>query len=98
VRRAPPLDIDGAEGIAIAALGFLASEPERLARFMALSGITPDELRRQARSRQMQAAILDHMLADESLLLVFAAGAGLPPERIAPAADLLRGEGRRSRP
>jgi hypothetical protein len=37
----------------------------------------------------MAVAVLDHLLSDESLLLVFAAHAGVAPETIAPAHDLL---------
>lgn len=96
MRRQPPLDIHGAESIAVAALGYLASEPDRLARFMALSGIDAAELRARAGDRDMLAAILEHVLGDESLLLVFAASAGLAPQSIAPAAELLHG-GRRDR-
>ena len=38
-----------AEGLAVAALGFIAAEPERLGRFLALSGIGPDSIRTAAR-------------------------------------------------
>ena len=34
-----------AEQLAIAALGFIAGEPEQLGRFLAMSGIGPDSLR-----------------------------------------------------
>ena len=62
-----------AEELAIAALGFIAGEPEQLGRFLAMTGIGPDSLRdgraraaisrRRARSRG----------GDEALLLAFAA-------------------------
>ena len=37
------------------------------------------------------AAVLDHLLADESLLMVFAAGAGIDPAQILPARTTLGG-------
>ena len=45
----------------------------------------PAELRAESRSPHMLAAVLDHMLQDESMLLVFCASDGIPPEDIAPA-------------
>lgn len=88
-RRTPPLDFDAAEGIGLRALGFLAGDPARLGRFLALTGIGPDDLRAEAGSPPMLAAVLAHLLDDESLLLAFTSMNGLEPERIAPAHDLL---------
>ena len=48
--RAPRNDSFPAEA-AIAALGFLADDPERLERFLALSGLGPHNLRRDANRR-----------------------------------------------
>jgi Protein of unknown function (DUF3572) len=42
-------DRHAAEALAVAALGFIASEPERLGRFLAMTGIGPDSLRAAAR-------------------------------------------------
>jgi hypothetical protein len=86
MREFPPRSLDGdAEMIAINALQFLAGRPEELARFVALSGIDPADLRRLAGDSEFLSGILDFLLADEALLLVFAAEAGLPPEKIANA-------------
>jgi len=75
-----------AEALAARALGFLAADPERLGRFLALSGIDPREIRGAAREPHFLAGVLDHLLADEGgLLLPFAAGAGVKPEEIAAA-------------
>jgi hypothetical protein len=92
MRRKPPLDLDGAEQIALDALTFLATDPARLGRFLALTGIGPAELRAAAGTPGLQAAVLDHLLVDESLLLVFAAERGLDPERVALAHALLARE------
>jgi len=73
---------DGEE-LAVAALGFLASEPDRLDRFLALSGLGPDNLRAAAADPGFLAAVLDYLLGDEPVLLAFAAEHGVPPERVA---------------
>ena len=72
-----------AEITALNALGFLASDSERLQRFMDLSGLDVAAIRAGASSPAFLGGILDHLLADESLLLVFAEEHGLNPERIA---------------
>jgi len=84
-------DLDAAETTALMALTFLAREPERLGRFMALSGVGPEELRTNARDRGFLAGLLEHLLGDETLLLLFAADAGLPPEKIGAAHRALAG-------
>jgi hypothetical protein len=80
-----------AEAIALQALSFLATDEQRLGNFLRLTGISPEELRAQAGSNGMAAAILEYLLSDESLLLVFAAESGVAPEVIAPAHALLTG-------
>ncbi len=86
------MDADSAETIALSALAFLAEDPPRLGRFLALTGVGPDELRTNARAPRILAAVLNHLLQDESLLLVFAATNGIAPELIAPAQVLLEEE------
>lgn len=86
------LDGDGAETIALRSLAFLAGDPDRLARFLALSGVGPQDLRARARAPEMLTAVLEHLLADETLLLMFAGDAGLPPEEVARAHAVLAGD------
>jgi hypothetical protein len=81
---------DGAE-LAIAALGFLAAEPDRLDRFLSLSGLGPQNLRAAAADPGFFAAVLDYLLGDEPVLLAFAAERGVPPERIAAARATMDG-------
>jgi len=76
---------DRAESIGISALLFLAGDPQRLARFLTLTGVGPAELRENARNPQMLAAVLDHLLQDENMLLVFCASDGIQPNEVAPA-------------
>lgn len=80
---------DRAEEIAANALAFIASDAHRLQRFLSTSGLMPDELRHQASSTHMLAAVLEHLMEDESLLLVFAETVGVGPEEIVAARDLL---------
>jgi hypothetical protein len=81
-----------AEDIAGQALLFLVEEPGRLSRFLGETGLDPDDLRTSAGTPAMLAAVLDHLLRDESLLLVFAAGANLDPVEIASAERVLADE------
>ena len=76
---------DRAESIGVSALLFLAGDMQRLSRFLTMTGVGPAELREQSRSPGMLAAVLDHLMQDESTLLVFCASDGIPPEDIAPA-------------
>ena len=73
------------ETVAAQALGFLAAEPERLGDFLALSGVDPSTIRNAARDPGFLPAVLDHVLADENLLIAFAEAEGLPPEAVAEA-------------
>ena len=74
-----------AEMLAIQALAFIAEEPERLATFLSGTGITVEGLREAAGESGFLAGVLEHMLADESLLLAFADSAGIDPAGIARA-------------
>jgi len=85
IKRESVLPAHDAETIAINALQFLAERPEEFGRFLTLSGIDPAGLRKLAEDTQFLGGILDFLLADEALLLVFAAEAGLAPQAIADA-------------
>ena len=65
------LDADAAAAISFKALAFLAGDSDRLGRFMALTGIEPRGIRVLVGERSFQAAVLEHLLADETLLLQF---------------------------
>jgi len=85
------VDREAAETIAAQALGFLAGEPQRFARFLALTGVDVEELRASAGSPELLAAVLAHVTSDESLLLTFTAETQPAPETIAPALVILQG-------
>jgi len=83
-----------AEETAIAALGFLAEESERLERFLALSGLGPENLRQAASAPGFLLGVLEYMVTDERLLLAFAARQGAPPEEVERARMTLGGRPR----
>jgi hypothetical protein len=80
-----------ADELAGEALAFLASDPERLARFMDMTGLTPGTIRAAAASPGFAVAVLDHILSDESLVLAFSAEAGCKPEAVMAARNRLAG-------
>ena len=82
-----------AEGLALAALVFLTEDPGRLTRFLGDTGIAPGELAAAAGEPHTLAAVLDFVLADESLLLVFADHAGIDPAAVEPARAAFAGAG-----
>jgi len=76
---------DQSELLAIRALSFLASETDRLERFLKLSGLGPDTIRRDAESPAFLKGVLEYLLEDESLLMVFCAETGIRPEDVSRA-------------
>ena len=77
------------EDIAIRALGFIATDPERLGRFLSLTGLGPETLRDAASQPWFLSAVLDFLGEDESALLTFAANSGLAPQSVALAREAL---------
>jgi hypothetical protein len=74
-----------AEAVAIAALGFLAADAERVSRFLALTGLDPVHLRAAAVKKGFLAGVIAHIAGDEALLMEFSAASGRAPEEIAAA-------------
>jgi Protein of unknown function (DUF3572) len=85
------ISLDEADQIAVGALGFLASDPDRLGRFLAMTGLGPENLRAAASEPGFLGQVLGHLAQDESLLLAFAANAGESPDRVAAAHQALAG-------
>ncbi len=90
-RRPGRLTIQSAEDIAVRAIVFLADDPARLGRFLAETGLEPATLREKLKAPETMAAVLGHLMADESSLLAFSANAGLAPEDVARAEAALGG-------
>lgn len=82
--------IDPAD-LALRGLAFLAADDERVARFLALTGLGPGELRGLVNDSGFHLAVLDHFAADEALLLAFSAAETLPPDAINRARRALGG-------
>jgi hypothetical protein len=91
IRRSSRMTREGAEEIAGQAMLFLAEDSGRLGRFLTETGLDPASLRSRMRDADVLAAVLGHLLSDESALLAFAANAGLKPEDVARAEALLGG-------
>jgi hypothetical protein len=68
------------EAVALRALGFVASRPRELARFLGDSGLSQSELMQCPTDHGHLAAVLDFVIAHEDLLRNFAAAIDEPPE------------------
>jgi Protein of unknown function (DUF3572) len=83
---------EAAESMAIQALSYIASDSERLGRFLALTGIGPHEIRSAASEPGFLVGVLEYLTSDEALLTGFAADNGMKPE-VVDAARLALGGG-----
>ena len=88
-RQTQALAANAAKSLAIEALAFLVEEPERLGRFLALTGLDPAAVRRLAREPSFFAAVLEHVAADQHLLLAFAAQTQRDPAEVDAARAVL---------
>ena len=77
--------------MALKLLSYLASDPDLIGRFMALTGLAPQDLRQSLADPAFQAGVLDFALQDEYLLLTFASNAGIKPETVMRARSRLPG-------
>ena len=87
----PKEALPDAHTVALQALAWLASDEDRLVRFLNLSGLTPGGLRRTATEPASLGAVLDYLLAWEPLLQSFSAEHGMAPELIAQSRQKLPG-------
>jgi hypothetical protein len=91
MKQRQKLTRETAESLAIQALTFIAEDTDQLGRFLAVTGIEPDSLRAAAAEPGFLAGVLDYVLGNEPDLLAFAERAGLPPEEVGRARELLAG-------
>jgi hypothetical protein len=82
-----------AEIVAVQALSFIASEPERLGAFLSESGLGPETLRSAAANPQFLAHVLDFVMRDDATVKAFAAVSQLHPTNIAAAHQALNDPG-----
>ncbi|PKQ07541.1 MAG: DUF3572 domain-containing protein [Alphaproteobacteria bacterium HGW-Alphaproteobacteria-12] len=82
---------DEAERLAICALSHIAADDDLLGDFLALSGLSPDELRSHAGEPEFLGGILDFILADEARLVAFCKAEEIRPRLPATARRALPG-------
>lgn len=85
-------NLDSARSLAVQALAFIAADSDLLNRFLNVTGLGPDNLRTAAADPAFLGSVLDSLVANEDLLVAFAADAGLKPEAV------VRAHGALSRP
>lgn len=79
---------DYAEEVAIAALSFLARDPDALGDFVDQSGISPEAMRRIAPT-DLYAGVMGFLVSRDALIPVFARGVGITPDDVMAAAAVL---------
>jgi hypothetical protein len=82
---------DFGRSVAVAALTFLAADAGRLHRFLDITGLGPHNLRDAAKDPAFHGSVLEYLVADDELLVCFAADAGLEPEAVVRAHQALCG-------
>ena len=87
IRR--PKEQPDPERVAIGALAFLAQDPERLERFLSLTGIQAEAIRSGAQQPGFLRGVLQQVIDWEPWLVEFAATAGIAPADVIRAAEQL---------
>ena len=89
MQKRSPYSPETAEMLAVQALAFMAEDDSRLGGFIASTGIAVESIRDAAREPNFLAGVLEHILADENLLIAFADRAGVDPAEVARARQAL---------
>lgn len=79
--------------VALMALSWILSDEALAARFLSLTGLSPDALRASIATGAVQGAVLDFLAGHESDLVAAAAALDMPPEEIVAAREALTGAG-----
>jgi hypothetical protein len=74
-----------AEETAAAILGWLAGDPDMLQRFLALSGIAPQQIRAAMAEPGFLAGMIDFVMGHEPTLIAFCETTGTKPETVVAA-------------
>ena len=85
--RPSPVD---PEALTLSALGWLLGDEPRAERFLALTGLSPDELRAGLSDPALLGAVLEFLCAHEADLLAAAEALGVTPAELAGARERLR--------
>lgn len=81
-----------AEYLAIQALGWMASDSDRLGHFLNASGASADDLRGRAQDPEFLEFVLDFVMLDDESVLAFCAENNLLPESVKRARYVLSGD------
>jgi hypothetical protein len=76
-----PLSREGAELLALQALGWIFAQRDLADSFLSVTGASAEEMRVRAGDPEFLGFVLDFLLADEAALLAFAREAGIAPDR-----------------
>jgi hypothetical protein len=68
--------------LALKALQFLLNDQDRAGAFLAQTGLSPGDLRRNAADPAFLAGVMDYLLTQEELVVSFAADENLDPGRV----------------
>jgi hypothetical protein len=79
-----------AQALTLNALGWVLADDDRAARFLALTGLTPDSLRSSLDKPSTLAGVLDFLCAHEPDLIAAAEALGVEPAVLAGARERLR--------
>ena len=84
-------ELDGSEALALRAAGFVFGNRPALDSFLAEAGLSAAELSRRPLEPRHLAAVLDFLIAHETVLLEFARRVDLPPEAAYEARRMFNG-------
>ncbi len=87
--KIPDTNADDAEALALSALGWTLSDGARAERLLALTGLTPHDLRTRLGERSVLAAVLAFLEAHEPDLIACAERLGVAPARLVEARQRL---------
>ncbi|MGB7335047.1 MAG: DUF3572 domain-containing protein [Salaquimonas sp.] len=85
------LSEENARDIAIAGLGFIAADEDEMGRFLNLTGMAAEDLRKAAANPGFLIGVLDFFMGFEPTLLRFAEDKKISPQDIVDARQILAG-------
>lgn len=83
------IEREAAETLALEVLAFIASDPDRLGDFAALTGVSVEHLRERAGDPDVLMAALEMLLHDEASLLMFSANRARSPTDVQRSLNVL---------
>jgi len=89
ILRDPSSPTADPQTLALGALGWVLGDGERAERLLALTGLTPDQLRAGLDDTAVLGAVLDFLFAHEPDLLAAAEALGVEPAALAAARERL---------